>query len=145
PEEAAGAWGGGPPAQPGTEMEESATGTLRNTLRGRPRALPAINMARARDVGIPPLNQVRRDIFAQTNDGQLAPYTSWSDFGQHMKHPESLVNFVAAYGTHPSIVNATTLADKRSAAKAIVDPQPPDPLAPPPAPPAFMFSTAARP
>ena len=45
---------------------------------------------------------MRRQIFAQTNDGQLAPYTSWADFGQHLKHPESLVNFVAAYGTHPT-------------------------------------------
>ena len=42
-------------------------------------------------------------IHNQTNDAQLAPYTDWSDFGQHLKHPESLVNYVAAYGTHPTI------------------------------------------
>ena len=59
-------------------------------------------MTRAREAGVPPLNEVRRQIHAQTNDGQLAPYTSWSDFGQHLKHPESLINFVAAYGTHPT-------------------------------------------
>ena len=58
-------------------------------------------MARARSEGIPPLNDVRRQIFAATNDGQLKPYTDWIDFGQQLKHPESLVNFVAAYGTHP--------------------------------------------
>ena len=52
----------------------------------------------------PPLNELRRQIFAETNDGQLAPYTSWSDYGQHLKHPESLINFVAAYGTHPTIL-----------------------------------------
>ena len=57
--------------------------------------------ARAREAGIPPLNEVRRQLFGQTNDGQLAPYTSWTDFGQHLKHPESLINFVAAYGTAP--------------------------------------------
>ena len=76
-------------------------------------------------------------IFARTNDGQLAPYTSWSDFGQHLKHPESLINFVAAYGTHPSIRDSgpdgvlgtaddvTTVAAKRAAARAIVNPHRP--------------------
>ena len=106
-------------------------------------------MTRARDAGVPPLNEVRRQIHAQTNDGQLAPYTSWSDFGQNIKHPESLINFVAAYGKHPSIVGATTLAAKRDAARAIVDPRPRDatvtPVIPADVPPAdagdFMFGT----
>ena len=35
-------------------------------------------MTRAREAGVPPLNDVRRQIFADTNDGQLAPYTSWA-------------------------------------------------------------------
>ena len=26
------------------------------------------------------------------------------DFGENIKHPESLVNFVAAYGQHPTIL-----------------------------------------
>ena len=39
---------------------------------------------------------------------------------QHLKHPESLINFIAAYGTHATITGATTLADKRAAAAAIV-------------------------
>ncbi len=98
-------------------------------------------MTRAREAGIPPLNDVRRQIFAQTNDGQLAPYTSWSDFGQHLKHPESLINFVAAYGTHPSITSATTLVDKRNAARAIVNPLATD--VPPADAADFMFSTGA--
>src|SRR4029077_4654005 len=83
----------------------------------------------------------RRQLFNQTNDGQLAPYTSWSDFGQHLKHPESLINFVAAYGTHPSIQNATTLVAKRNAARAIVDPQAGDTQPNDAA--DFMFSTGA--
>jgi Ca2+-binding RTX toxin-like protein len=37
-----------------------------------------------------------------------------------MKHPESLVNFIAAYGTHSSITGATTLDDKRAAANLLV-------------------------
>jgi Ca2+-binding RTX toxin-like protein len=108
--------------QTGNEIDEFVTETLRNNLLGLPLDLPAINMARAREAGVPPLNDVRRQIFAQTNDGQLAPYTSWADYGQHLKHPESLVNFVAAYGLHPSITGATTLVDKRAAAQLLVNP-----------------------
>ena len=132
--------------QTGNEIDEFVTETLRNNLLGLPLDLPAINMARAREAGVPPLNDVRRQLFAQTNDGQLAPYTSWSDFGQHLKHPESLINFVAAYGTHPSITSQTTLAGKRRAARAIVDPvlAPSDPADIPPTDAAdFMFSTGA--
>src|SRR5205085_9822230 len=108
--------------QTGNELDEFVVETLRNNLLGLPLDLPVLNITRARDVGIPPLNEVRRQIFAKTNDGQLAPYTSWSDFGQHLKHPESLINFVAAYGTHPSITSQTTLVGKRDAARAIVNP-----------------------
>ena len=102
--------------QTGNELDEFVTETLRNNLLGLPLDLPAINMTRAREAGVPPLNEVRRQIFGDTGDSALAPYTSWSDFGQHLKHPESLINFVAAYGQHPSITSATTLADKRAAA-----------------------------
>ena len=77
--------------------------------------------------GIPPLNEVRRQIFAQTNDGQLEPYTGWIDFGDQLKHPESLVNFVAAYGTHPTITAATTWPEA-ARRRAIVDPSPDDPM-----------------
>jgi Ca2+-binding RTX toxin-like protein len=127
--------------QTGNEIDEFVTETLRNNLLGLPLDLPSINIARARDNGIPPLNEVRRQIFAQTNDGQLAPYKSWADFGQHLKHPESLVNFVAAYGTHPTITSETTLAGKRAAARAIVAPVAGD-VTPPDAN-DFMFSTGA--
>jgi Ca2+-binding RTX toxin-like protein len=37
--------------------------------------------------------------------------------------PESLINFVAAYGTHPTVVAETTTIGKRSAARAIVNPE----------------------
>ena len=114
PERAAGSIVMGSSDQVGNEIDEFVTETLRNNLLGLPLDLPTLNMTRARSEGIPRLNQVRRDIFAQTNDGQLTPYTDWSDFGQHLKHPESLINFVAAYGTHPSITGVTTLADKRA-------------------------------
>jgi Ca2+-binding RTX toxin-like protein len=141
PEQAAGSVVMGSSAQVGNELDEFVTDTLRSNLLGLPLDLPTLNMTRARDVGIPPLNEVRRQIFTQTNDGQLAPYKSWSDFGQNIKHPESLINFVAAYGTHPSITGVATIAGKRAAARAIVNPLPTDVV---PADAAdFMFGTGA--
>ena len=123
-EQAAGAVVMGMSDQTGNELDEFVTDTLRNNLLGLPLDLATINMTRAREAGVPPLNEVRRQLHDSTGDGQLAPYTSWADYGQNIKHPESLINFVAAYGTYPSITSAATLADKRAAAKAIVDPGP---------------------
>src|SRR5262249_43050858 len=37
-----------------------------------------------------------------------------------IKHPESLINFITAYGTHSTITSATTTADKRAAAALLV-------------------------
>ena len=55
-----------------------------------------------------------------TSDSQLKPYVSWVDYMDNLKHPESLVNFIAAYGTHDTITSALTLADKRAAAFTLV-------------------------
>ena len=104
----------------GNEIDEFVTEALRNNLVGLPLDLPAINIARGRDTGIPSLNAARREFYAMTSDSQLKPYSSWADFGANIKHPESLMNFIAAYGTHSSITSATTLADKRAAAYALV-------------------------
>ncbi|HSB73539.1 MAG TPA: peroxidase family protein [Candidatus Methylomirabilis sp.] len=120
PEAAAGAIVRGVTRQVGNEIDEFVTEALRNNLLGLPLDLPAINLARARDTGVPPLNAARREFYALTGDIQLKPYISWADFAQHLKHPESLVNFIAAYGTHTTITAATTLADKRAAATALV-------------------------
>ena len=90
--------------QVGNELDEFTTETLRNNLLCLPLDLASINMARARSEGVPALNVFRRQLFNRTNEGQLKPYTSWVDFGENIKHPESLVNFVAAYGQHPTIL-----------------------------------------
>jgi Ca2+-binding RTX toxin-like protein len=143
--------------QTGSEIDEFVTDTLRNNLLGLPLDLPTLNMARARSEGVPPLNVFRRQLFAATNDGQLAPYISWIDFGENLKHPESLINFVAAYGQHPTILadagpdnivgngddGPATLASRREAARLIVSP---DSLAGESGPPdaaEFMNSTGA--
>ncbi|MDA8483973.1 heme peroxidase, partial [Pseudomonas resinovorans] len=104
----------------GNEIDEFVTEALRNNLVGLPLDLAAINIARGRDAGIPSLNAARREFYHMTGDEQLNPYTSWVDFLDHLKHPESLINFIAAYGTHASITGATTLAAKRAAATLLV-------------------------
>jgi Ca2+-binding RTX toxin-like protein len=121
PEEAAGALVRGMSGQTGNEIDEFVTEAVRNNLLGLPLDLASINITRGRDTGIPPLNEVRSQFFDATGgDERLAPYDSWNDFGAALRNPESLVNFVAAYGTHPTIVEAETVEDKRAAAVAIV-------------------------
>ena len=39
-------------------------------------------------------------VLRSSGDTSLAPYTSWIDFGFNLRHEESLINFIAAYGTH---------------------------------------------
>src|SRR5258705_13392657 len=120
PEEASSAIVRGVTRTVGNEIDEFVTEALRNNLVGLPLDLAVLNLTRGRDVGIPSLNAARRDFYDQTADTWVKPYTSWADFVLHIKHPESLINFIAAYGTHSSILNATTLAEKRAAATLLV-------------------------
>jgi Ca2+-binding RTX toxin-like protein len=107
--------------QRGNEIDEFVTGALRNNLVGLPLDLATINMARGRDTGVPSLNAARRTFFAETSNSALRPYDSWRDFQLGIRHPDSLVNFVAAYGTHDSVTSADTLNAKRAAADLIVN------------------------
>jgi hypothetical protein len=114
----------------GNEVDEFVTGALRNNLLGLPLDLATINLTRGRDTGVAPLNEVRQQFFDATQDVRLAPYASWADFGLGIKHPESLVNFIAAYGIHPLLAGAPTLEEKRAAAMTIVFGRPDDPATP---------------
>ncbi len=115
--------------QVGNELDEFVTDALRNDLLGLPLDLATLNMARARETGVPTLNEARRKFYATTTDSALAPYTSWADLGFNLKHAESLANFIAAYGTHPTITAETTTVGKRAAAEALLaDATDPDPL-----------------
>src|SRR5262249_30479636 len=125
PEEATGAIVRGLTRQVGAAIDEFITEALRNNLLGTPLDLAVLNIARGRDTGIPSLNEARREFYAMTSnndvgDSNMKPYTSWVDFMQHLRHPESLINFIAAYGHHEAITSATTLADKRAAALLLV-------------------------
>ncbi|RJG09214.1 heme peroxidase [Pseudomonas cavernicola] len=117
---AAGAIIRGMTRQVGNEIDEFVTEALRNNLVGLPLDLVSINMARARDTGIPSLNVARAQFFEMTGDSQLKPYVSWVDFALNIKNPASIINFIAAYGQHQSILDADTLAAKRAAATLLV-------------------------
>ena len=106
--------------QIGSEIDEFVTGALRNNLLGLPLDLAALNIARGRDTGVAPLNLVRAQIYDATHDQTLKPYSNWLEFGQFLKHPESLVNFIAAYGTHATITGVTDLNAKRAAALDLI-------------------------
>ncbi|MCB0991906.1 MAG: hypothetical protein KDB16_13070, partial [Acidimicrobiales bacterium] len=124
PAAAAGGILAGAVVQPSQEIDEFVVEALRNNLVGLPLDLPTMNMTRARDAGIPRLNEMRAAIFAITNsDPIFAPYANWWEFGQALKTPESLVNFIAAYGddsAHGGVLNAATNnADRRAAAAVL--------------------------
>jgi Ca2+-binding RTX toxin-like protein len=84
------------------EVDEFITPALNQGLLGQPLDLAAINIARGRDMGIPTLNTFRGAI-------GLAQYVSWADFGLNMIHPESLVNFIAAYSFDGDVAKATEI------------------------------------
>ncbi|MGO4174513.1 peroxidase family protein [Bosea sp. TAF32] len=118
---AAGAIVRGMTSQVGNEIDEFVTHVLRNQLVGIPLDLAALNIARGREAGIPSLNEARAQFKEVANgDTQLDPYTSWTDFALNLKNPASIVNFIAAYGTHSTIVAATTTDAKRDAAMKLV-------------------------
>jgi Ca2+-binding RTX toxin-like protein len=117
---AAGAIIRGMTRQVGNEIDEFVTDALRNNLVGLPLDLAALNIARGRDAGVPSLNAIRAEFFAQTGDSQLEPYANWFDFALAIKTPASVINFIAAYGQHETILNAVTVEEKRDAAITLV-------------------------
>jgi Ca2+-binding RTX toxin-like protein len=118
---AAGAIIRGMTRQVGNEIDEFVTSALRNNLLGLPLDLATINLARGRDTGVPSLNAARREFYEMTNqEVLLKPYESWVDFAGHLKNEASIINFIAAYGTHPLITGQTTVNGKRDAALTII-------------------------
>jgi Ca2+-binding RTX toxin-like protein len=112
--------------QVGNEIDEFVTEAVRSRLVGLPLDLAVLNIARGRSEGVASLNSVRRQLFQQSGDFALVPYDSWFDFGFGIKHGESLVNFIAAYGQHPTLTDPAspaaplTVAQRRAAAQALL-------------------------
>ncbi|HEY5798326.1 MAG TPA: peroxidase family protein [Bosea sp. (in: a-proteobacteria)] len=120
-EQAAGAIVRGMMRERGNEIDEFVTGALRNNLLGIPLDLATINIARGRDANMPTLNEARAQLYAATSSSFLTPYTSWVEFAANLKNPMSVVNFIAAYGTHQSIVAAgNDITARRAAAMELV-------------------------
>ncbi|MDM0026337.1 peroxidase family protein [Variovorax saccharolyticus] len=118
---AAGAIIRGMTRQVGNEIDEFVTGALRNNLLGLPLDLATINLARGRDTGVPSLNAARAQFYDATNNAaELRPYDSWVDFAGNLKHEASIINFIAAYGTHSLITSQTTIEGRRDAALTII-------------------------
>ena len=104
----------------GNAMDEFIVTDVRSTLLGLPLDLAALNIARGRETGIPSLNQTRTQLYASTGLADVKPYANWSEFAAAITNPMSIVNFVAAYGTHASITLETTMAGMRDAASKLV-------------------------
>lgn len=118
--------------QVGNETDEFVTSALQQTLLGQPLDLAAINIARGRDLGVPTLNEVRKQLYdalvaeRANTDGpaaaahaniqldNLKPYNNWSEFGNSMIHSESLVNFIAAYSFDGDVAHAQAILDADS-------------------------------
>ena len=86
------------------EIDEFVTPALNQGLLNQPLDLAAINIARGRDIGLPTLNDLRVAL-------QFSAYGSWAAFGAAMLHPESLVNFIAAYSFNGAIDSAKEIID----------------------------------
>jgi hypothetical protein len=119
-DQAAGAVVRGMTVTQGNAIDEFVVSSLRSNLLGLPLDLPAINIARGRDTGVPTLNETRAELFSASNSTWLKPYESWVDFAANMRNPISVVNFIAAYGEHETILSETTLQGRRDAAMALV-------------------------
>ncbi len=104
----------------GNAIDEFVINGLRNNLLGLPLDLAALNIARGRETGVPSLNLAREQLYAATSSSFLKPYANWIEFTLNLKTPASTVNFLAAYGKHPTILAATTLEAKRDAAMLLV-------------------------
>jgi Ca2+-binding RTX toxin-like protein len=124
--------------QASNEIDEIVTPALQQNLLGQATDLAAINIARGRDLGMPTLNNLRRQLSSgltaelntlnqklianpgdtnlrQTIDKTIAlqaglqAYSSWADFGNNIQHPEALVSFIAAYSFDGDLAKAEVL------------------------------------
>lgn len=105
----------------GNSIDEFIVTDVRSNLLGLPLDLGALNIARGRDTGVPSLNETRAQLYNDTGLADLKPYTSWYDFALNIKNPASVINFIAAYGTHASLTTpGLTVAQMREAAELLV-------------------------
>ena len=132
------------------EIDQYITPALQQKLLGQAQDLAAINIARGRDVGIPTLNELRRQLsggigaqlsslqakLAETpTDANLAklidqtislhagltPYANWVDFAGNIQHAEAVVDFIAAYSFDGDINKAEFIWRAGNGGAAAID------------------------
>ena len=92
------------------EVDEFVVDALRDA---GPVDLAALAIQDGRDADLPSLNDARRAFHQTTGDSSLRAYTSWNDFAAHLRNPESIVNFIAAYGMHLTLTGTLRSATTR--------------------------------
>lgn len=108
-------------AQVGNAIDQWMTDVLRNKLVGLPLDLATANIVRGRDTGLPTFEEARDAVFAQTGMIQFARHDTWYDFAGNLIHPETVVDFIAAYASNAILgYDGATLLEKAQAAS--VDP-----------------------
>ena len=100
----------------GNEIDEFVTDALRNNLLGLPLDLAALNMARGRDTGMPRSTRPARSSTTTPATRRPEALHELGRLRAAPQEPASIINFIAAYGTHATITAATTLDGKRAAA-----------------------------
>ncbi|MEK7760183.1 MAG: peroxidase family protein [Nitrospirota bacterium] len=104
----------------GNQIDEFIVQDVRSNLLGLPLDLAVLNIARGRDTGIPSLNETRQQLH-DAGVTILTPYTSWLNFADGINNKLSVINFIAAYGTHASLTQpGLTAAEMRDAAMLLV-------------------------
>jgi hypothetical protein len=72
------------------------------------------------DADTAPRGSTGTGSFAHIKESDSILYTSWFDFALNISNSSPLIDFIAAYGTHSTIICATTLESRREAAALLV-------------------------
>ncbi len=105
-------------------IDEQIVNAVRNQLLGQPTDLGALNIARGRELGVPSLNELRKQLYengsalginssdfgisAKGNEN-LKPYTGWADFAANLRDPSLVEDFKKVYGYNDADVNKVDL------------------------------------